>query len=219
MAEMRTTFDLLHASMRIRMKVLTDEEDEVAPGAVIGFFTYASDTQESDIEILTNNPTTRVKVTNQPASSTIPGAELNATYPNSTRWTEWVDYRLDWFDGSTVWYVGSDMVYSTSNSVPTVASPLVFNVWSNGGTFSGKMKVGTEVRVAVEWIEVAFNGSASGAGSQASDEQLVSCGVDSGSSKGTPVVLVSTASGRGKCTLPVVLGIAIVVALFEMLHL
>jgi hypothetical protein len=67
MAALRTRFDILHASVRTRLMVVGEDDGTVASGAVVGFFTYASDTQESDVEILTEDPLSQVRFTNQQA--------------------------------------------------------------------------------------------------------------------------------------------------------
>ncbi len=181
-AEMRSTDDVLHCSMRIRLKVLADDNNEVHQGAVVGYFTYESDTQESDIEILTRRPDTDVQLTNQPASSTALAARKNVTLPNGKTWTEWTDYRLDWFSDRTVWYIDGNQSFQSNNSVPYQPSAVILNLWSNGGTFSGTMRVGAEVRIAVQWIEMVYNTS----NSQSNGSIATLCNVDGVATKGQP---------------------------------
>ncbi|KIW37704.1 uncharacterized protein PV06_10336 [Exophiala oligosperma] len=188
---------LLHASMRTRMKILPDgkDRDGVAKGAVVGFFTYEADTQETDIEILTQDPSTTVELSTQPASSDTPGADASVKIPNGKKWTDWVDYRLDWFAGKNVWYMDGEMMYNTTKSVPTVPSNLMFNLWSNGQSFSGKMRVGREVYVAVQWIEIAYNLDGQGQSSNGTSGQT-QCSVDSGKTKGSPEVIKNSSAKR-----------------------
>ncbi|KIW12670.1 hypothetical protein PV08_09948 [Exophiala spinifera] len=187
--------DLLHASMRTRMKILPDGKDgkNVARGAVVGFFTYESDTQESDIEILTRDPLDTVQLTNQPASSTTPGASFDSTIPHGKHWTDWTEYRIDWFPGRTLWYLDGKMVFNTTDSVPTDPSNLMFNLWSNGQSFSGTMRVGREVYVAVQWIEMAYNLNGQGQSSNQTDGKT-QCSVDSVHTKGVPEVIKSSSA-------------------------
>lgn len=187
--------NLLHGSMRIRMKILPDAKDGglVARGAVAGFFTYEADTQESDIEILTKDPLNIVKLSTQPASPSTPRADARVTIPNGKDWTEWVEYRLDWFDGRNTWYLDDQMMLNTTDSVPTEASQLMLNLWSNGQSFSGPMRVGREVYIAVQWIEMAYNVSSPSQSSNQTDGQM-RCSVDSVTTKGTPEVVQSSSA-------------------------
>ncbi|XPS71823.1 hypothetical protein M3J09_004000 [Ascochyta lentis] len=52
--------DVTHASIRLSGRV------RGTSGAVAGFFTYRNDTVESDIEILTRDPASQVRYSNQP---------------------------------------------------------------------------------------------------------------------------------------------------------
>ncbi|KEF58761.1 uncharacterized protein A1O9_03604 [Exophiala aquamarina CBS 119918] len=182
--------NLLHASMRTRMKIISDgkDGDNVAGGAVVGFFTYESDTQESDIEVLTKHPSDIVELSTQPASSTTPGADASVTIPNGKDWTEWVEYRMDWFAGRNIWYLDEEMMLNSTDSVPTEPSQLMLNLWSNGQSFSGRMRPGREVYVAVQWIEIAYNVSNQGQSLNQTDG-LTQCLVDSVETKGIPEVI------------------------------
>ena len=189
--------DLLHGSMRIRMKILPDgkDGDNVARGAVVGFFTYASDTQESDIEVLTKDPDNIVQLTTQPASPDTPGEGADVKIPNGKQWTDWVEYRLDWFAGRNIWYLDDQMMLSTDKSVPTEPSPLMLNLWSNGQSFSGRMSLDREVYVAVQWIEMVYNVS-SQSQSVTQADGLVQCSVDVVQTKGIPEVIQKSGAIR-----------------------
>ncbi|KAL6242533.1 hypothetical protein RBB50_010673 [Rhinocladiella similis] len=189
--------NILHASMRTRMKILPDGKDghNVARGAVVGFFTYEADTQESDIEVLTKDPLDKVQLSTQPASKTTPGAGANVKIPNGKKWTDWVDYRLDWFAGKNIWYLDGQNMFNTTDSVPTEPSHLMFNLWSNGQSFSGKMRVGREVYVAVQWIEIAYNLNGQAQSSNQTNG-LTQCSVDSVDSKGVPKVIQTSSAKR-----------------------
>ncbi|KIV77449.1 hypothetical protein PV11_09243 [Exophiala sideris] len=184
-AQMRSIENVLHASMRICMKVLEDSNDTVAAGAVVGFFTYESDTQETDIEILTRRSHHQFQATNQPVSSTAPPGTANVSLPTGKNWTDWAEYRVDWLKGQTIWYINDQVGYQTTNSVPTEASALTLNLWSNGGSFSGNMSVGAQVRIAVQYIEMVYNTT----DSQTSGGSGTQCSVDGVKTKGEPQVV------------------------------
>jgi hypothetical protein len=178
--------NLLHASIRARMRVIPNglgngsapsagprvvdnadagsnaSQHPVDTGAVVGLFTYQSDTQESDIEILTQDPVTSVRYSNQPdydaaADRPVPGASSQMTLPDDMVYTEWIVHRLDWFDGVVRWWAGNTLVLNKTINAPSEPSGLVLNVWGNGGYWSGNMSIGGEVTVGIEWIELVFN--------------------------------------------------------------
>lgn len=85
------------------------------------------------------------------------------------------------------------MMLNTTDSVPTEASQLMLNLWSNGQSFSGPMRVGREVYIAVQWIEMAYNVSSPSQSSNQTDGQM-RCSVDSVTTKGTPEVVQSSSA-------------------------
>lgn len=159
-----------------------------ASGAVAGIFTYHNDTEESDIEVLTRDPTTQVHFSNQPTEdlntgAPIPGATFNKTLASSQKTTDWNVYRLDWIPRHSAWYVNGAQAGNTDVNVPNVASMVILNMWSNGGPFSGVMAPGGEAWLDVQWIELLFNTTTTpGAGSPGTV-----CSVES--SPGVPVPL------------------------------
>lgn len=147
-------------------------------GAVAGIFTYYNDTVESDIEILTQDPTSSVEYSNQPTldagGDVIPGSNFNTsmamamagddgeksrTTTQHQQWTDWNVYRLDWLPGRSAWYVNGEMAASTKVNVPAADQSMmvVVNMWSDGGAWSGNMSVGDEAELQVQWIEMVFN--------------------------------------------------------------
>jgi beta-glucanase (GH16 family) len=42
------------------------------------------------------------------------------------------EYRLDWTEGLVEWYVDGVKVWETTEDVPSVSGPWVFNNWANG---------------------------------------------------------------------------------------
>jgi hypothetical protein len=165
--------NLLHSSIRARMRIIPNSnsnsnskssftQQTASPGAVAGLFTYYSTHAESDIEILTRDPPTQIRYSNQPdydprTDSAITGASTKATLPSSKKYTDWLDHRIDWLDGITRWYIDGDLVLEKQMNVPTQPSGLILNLWGDGGDWSGVMAVGAQVLLAVQWIEMAFN--------------------------------------------------------------
>lgn len=140
---------------------------EVKPpsGACVGVFTYHSRNCESDIEILTSDPPYRVRYANQPdydpaTDQMIPGASTVADLP--VHWTSWSTHRLDWHSDRSRWYVDNVVQDSKSYRVPNLQSRLVINLWSDGGVWTGDMKLGDSVYVGIEYIELAYNRSSDG---------------------------------------------------------
>lgn len=217
--------NVLHGSFRARMRVVPNFANQsapfvnngvstatvpgingshpVAPGAVLGFFTYLSDTQESDIEILTRDPTTHIRYSNQPdydakTGNTVPGASTDAIMPNGIVWTDWHDHRLDWYEGISRWYVDDILVLEKKLNVPTKPSGLVLNLWSDGGEWSGNMSVGSQVVAGVQWIEMAFNISGKNPGKRSgSKSRNVGCTIDKVNTTGFPQVAFNATGNIG----------------------
>lgn len=166
---------MTYLSLRVLARVRGDS------GAVAGFFTYFNDTQESDIEILTREQDNRVQYTNQPGldnrDNEIEGASFNLTMASPLTWSDWLVHRLDWTPGYSAWYLNGVQMASTKVHVPSVASAVILNMWSNGGSFSGRMKTGAEAWLDVQWIEMAYNTSTQTSASS-EGQQSVLCSVE-----------------------------------------
>ncbi|KAL9119871.1 MAG: hypothetical protein Q9187_003574 [Circinaria calcarea] len=154
--------NIYYASIRIRARVAG------SPGAVAGLFTFADDTNESDIEILTRDVSTQFRATNQPtvddSDNEIPDATtaVRIAAANSKKngsWTDWVDYRLDWLDGKTEWFINQKSVEEKTHGVPKKASRFIMNLWGNGGVWSGNMSLGGVATMDVEWVDMVYNTS------------------------------------------------------------
>lgn len=218
--------NLLHSSIRARMRIIptysnasqTVEEPDidtfggvntshpVAPGAVLGFFTFESNTQESDIEILTSDPTTNIRFSNQPdwdskTGNSVPGASSDVAMPNGIVWTDWHDYRLDWYHGVSRWYIDGELVLEKTINVPTKPSGLILNLWSDGGEWSGNMSVGAEVVAGFEWIEMAFNisGNINGPSKRHTHQTVcdIGCNVDGVQDIGFPMMAFNVTGDNG----------------------
>lgn len=131
-------------------------------GACAGIFTYRSSTCESDIEILTSDPTNIVRYANQPdydpiTDAMIPGAASIGKL--SQPWTNPTTHRVDWLHNITNWYADGEIKASNTYHVPDQPSMMAINLWSNGGEWTGEMPVGQSAYIGIEWIEVAYNTS------------------------------------------------------------
>ncbi|KAH6654151.1 concanavalin A-like lectin/glucanase domain-containing protein [Truncatella angustata] len=155
------------ASMRIRAKVQGDA------GACAGFFVYKQGddgTQhESDIEILTYNPTTTVHYTTHPEQETHQEEgryTIEATLPFSVQWTNWQDYRMDWTQAQTTYYVDGAENGRLAHLESQVPSNLIFNMWSWGNEeWEKTMAVGGTAYLNLKQIELAYNTSSGGSAS------------------------------------------------------
>ncbi|QRV95786.1 glycoside hydrolase family 16 protein [Ceratobasidium sp. AG-Ba] len=147
--------DILYGSFRMRAAVPS------VPGVCFGFFTYQSDTQEADIEFLSSdaNYYQTVHQTNQPGlvngntdtnaykMITIPGADFTAFH----------EHRLDWLPGSTKYFYDGTLKNTVSKNSPTVASSILANVWSDGGSGWTKGPPTKDAIATVYYIKGYFN--------------------------------------------------------------
>jgi hypothetical protein len=134
-------------------------------GACVGIFTYRAPNCESDIEILTSDPSYRVRYANQPdydpvADEMIPGASTVVDLP--VPWTGWSTHRLDWFSEVSRWWVNDKPQAAKTYRVPNMDSRLVINLWSDGGVWTGDMNLGESIYLGIEYIELAYNRSSDG---------------------------------------------------------
>lgn len=196
--------NIFHSSIRARMRVIPNYNKSIpgvnashpaAPGACVGLFTYKSDSQESDIEILTTDPIGHARYSNQPdfdpkTGNTVPGASTDAPLPPGIVWTDWHDHRIDWFDGVSRWYVDGILAVEKTLNVPTKPSGLVANLWSDGGQWTGNMSIGANVTIGIQWIESTFNVSGSNPSYKrhASASCKVGCSIDRVQTMGFPQV-------------------------------
>ncbi|KAI1378233.1 glycoside hydrolase family 16 protein [Hypoxylon crocopeplum] len=194
-----------------------------APGAVTAMFTYKDNgdstdlasVQESDLEIRTLDPPDYIQYTNQP-SYTSQGQDLaeatrNVTIPNRRDWTNWAVYRMDWSPDNTTWFIDGDQVASISFQTPRDPSTVIFNAWSDGGSWTGNMSVGQEAHLQVQWIELVYNTTGATGTRKIKDRRSSSetpshiekrdegfcynvCSIDETSTVGTAVLLQGSAS-------------------------
>lgn len=159
--------NLMHASLRMYGRV------QGARGAVAGFFTFYDDDNESDIEILTDDPKDQIRYTNQPsvdsAGNEVAAASVGPT--NLPHWDDWQTHRIDWLPKNSYWYLDQEQVAANTYSVPRKQSNLVINMWSDGGEWSGNMSVGHSAEFQIQWIEMTFNTSGPYAGLPSQDKK------------------------------------------------
>ncbi|KAI0180470.1 glycoside hydrolase family 16 protein [Hypoxylon sp. FL1284] len=190
-----------------------------APGAVTAMFTYkeisnSSDltsVQESDLEIRTLDPHNSVQYTNQPSYTSmgldLQAATRNVTIPKERDWTDWAVYRMDWSPGKTTWYINGDDVASISFQAPRDPSMLIFNSWSDGGSWAGNMSVGSEAKLQIQWIELVYNTTGSSEKRSDTPEHIMTrqekrdegachnvCSIDEREKIGTTTLLQGSAS-------------------------
>ncbi|KAF5013853.1 hypothetical protein FDECE_172 [Fusarium decemcellulare] len=137
-----------------------------SPGACMAMFTYLegeelADVQEADIEILTRDPKSRIQYTNQPSftddGDEVPEATRNGTLPDGVGWDNWVVHRLDWTPERSVWYAAGQEVANIEFQTPKDPAQVVFNAWSDGGSWSGNMSVNGAAYMQIQWIEMVYN--------------------------------------------------------------
>ncbi|KAI1414674.1 glycoside hydrolase family 16 protein [Hypoxylon sp. FL1857] len=199
-----------------------------APGAVTAMFTYRdssgegdrSAVEESDLEIRTVDPTDRIQYTNQPSSTEVGNnvqeSTRNVTIPNKRDWTNWAVYRLDWSSNATTWYINGDQVASITYRTPHDPSMIIFNAWSNGGSWTGNMSVGAAAYLQIQWIELVYNSTGDPSSGESKEKRGLTelpgnpkslfgkrddggctnvCSIDETDKLGTPVLLPSSAPG------------------------
>jgi hypothetical protein len=143
------------------------------PGACAGIFTYHGRRSESDIEILTRDPKHRVHYANQPdydpfTDREIPGASTVADLP--VPWTTWATHRLDWLSDMSRWFLNDQIQDAKSYRVPDLGSMIVLNLWSDGGAWTGDIKIGESVYMGIEYIELVYNRTSDAAGRNSSSQ-------------------------------------------------
>jgi len=125
--------DILYASVRTHAIFST------VPGTCQSSFFYASDTQETDIEFLSDptstgntDGTADVHFTNQPTNGGgVTSAEAAAPANVGSTVHE---YRTDWTANFTAFYIDGVLQQTFTTNVPSQAGPWLWNNWANGNT-------------------------------------------------------------------------------------
>ncbi|KAI9146970.1 Beta-glucanase [Paramyrothecium foliicola] len=160
-SEFESRLQLDHVSMR--MHAMTAG----ASGGCTSIFTYREDedgtVEETDIEVLTRDPPTTIRYTNQPSynatiDDVVPGASHEITLPDDKSWDTWATHRLDWTPGLTTWFVDGQEIFEMTFQAPTKPAQVHLNAWSNGDEYwSGKMPVGGRAYQYIQWIELLYD--------------------------------------------------------------
>jgi beta-glucanase (GH16 family) len=137
-----------------------------SPGACTAMFTYRTaeeltNIQEADLEVRTMDPRNKIQYTNQP-SYTVDGKDIteatrNASMPGNLQWSDWAVHRMDWTPDRSTWYVDGQQVASITFQAPKDASRVIFNSWSDGGSWSGAMAMYDEAYLQIQWVEMVYN--------------------------------------------------------------
>ncbi|KAF9880824.1 glycoside hydrolase family 16 protein [Colletotrichum karsti] len=143
-------------------------------GVCNGMFFYQSDTQETDIEFLSNaksasntdatsdanakSNTRWLWLSNQASSYTGTKTTQPVALPANPTTTEH-EYRLDWLPGVTKFYVDGVLVWSSTKNVPSVAGTWVFNNWADGDTDWSAGPPATDAVFKIKEIDMYYNTS------------------------------------------------------------
>lgn len=140
---------------------------------------YMNDTQETDIEIRTGDPS-HVHFTNQ---QTRPGnGETTFAVPApDTMASAFHEYRYDWLPTATNFYIDGVLVMSINRNVPSAAGWLMWNSWSNGWAWTFGPPAQDNV-LLIRSVEAYFNRTS---------VDTSGCEASSGSSAATGVVVTS----------------------------
>ncbi|KAI0891834.1 glycoside hydrolase family 16 protein [Annulohypoxylon nitens] len=164
-----------------------------ASGAVTAMFTYKdaaseADVQEADTEFLTSDSTNEVHYTNQP------GTVNGVSRPNATKevkisgsWSNWRVHRYDWTPGKSDWYVDGEHTAQITYQAPVDPTTLLFNAWSDGGSWSGAMASGQSANLQIQWIELIYNNTAEPSNYSYCNARNI-CSLDQGNTVGVPAL-------------------------------
>jgi beta-glucanase (GH16 family) len=157
-----TASDILYGSVRIRA-IFSD-----VPGTCAGMFFYKNDTQEIDIEYLSDpnslsNPGPSypppLQLTNQAVVAGGKATYSTASPPDDVTMVH--DYRIDWLPGRTLFYLDGTLLKTYTTNVPTAGSSFILNNWSNGdqGWSVGPPKADNLFKI--QMIELFYNTTSS----------------------------------------------------------
>ncbi|KAH7126376.1 concanavalin A-like lectin/glucanase domain-containing protein [Dactylonectria estremocensis] len=183
-AEFETPEQYQYASMRMFARTIGSK------GACTAMFTYRdaaelANVQEADIEVLTSEADDIIHYTNQPSytddGNDVEGASETVTLTDGLKWSKWATHRLDWTPDQTVWSVDGLQTAVNSFQVPVDPASLMWNAWSNGNTWTGKMDVGGVAYQQIQWIEVLYGPADAGSCQKV-------CSIDETAELGKPVL-------------------------------
>ncbi|KAG9007059.1 hypothetical protein FRB94_014723 [Tulasnella sp. JGI-2019a] len=149
--------DFLYGTFRMRAVVPT------VPGVCFGFFTYNGATtpvSEQDIEFLSSDPTyyNTIHYTDQPGTvGGVVDPDAAAVVTVSVDLTAFHEHRLDWTPTASKYYVDGALTKTITKNVPKVASSLLTNVWSDGGSGWTKGPPTADAVATIYYIKAYFN--------------------------------------------------------------
>ncbi|GAA5845144.1 hypothetical protein JCM11251_008009 [Rhodosporidiobolus azoricus] len=133
-AEFSTTDSILYGMVTTRARASPVE------GVCHGFFYYADDNHEVDIELLSSFYTkgkgdavaAGCQFTNQ---ALVPGDKVTskAVPYGFDPTTDFHDYTIEWTADATTFSLDGEVVATLTENVPTTPMPMVWNSWSSGG--------------------------------------------------------------------------------------
>jgi hypothetical protein len=140
---------------------------------------YMNDTQETDIEIRTGDPT-HIHFTNQQTHPSI-GETTYAVPAPATMTSAFHEYRYDWLPTGTNFYIDGVLIMSINRNVPSTAGWLMWNSWSNGWAWTFGPPAQDNI-LLIRSVEAYFNRTS---------VDTSNCEASSGSSAGTGTVVTS----------------------------
>ncbi|KAL3423348.1 Beta-glucanase 2 [Phlyctema vagabunda] len=157
--------DMLWGSYRAAMRLT------LVPGTVGAFFWYFNDSQEIDMEFLSEqwvveNNTFPVQLVLQSAASVAAGYNaldtgnyVVANLPfNPT--DGYHEYRIDFIPGNVIFYAdGSMLAHINTTAVPTMPGHLILTQWSNGNPLWSYGPPTEDAIMTVSYVKAYFNSS------------------------------------------------------------
>jgi hypothetical protein len=140
---------------------------------------YMNDTQETDIEIRTGDPT-HIHFTNQQTHPSI-GETTYAVPAPDTMTSAFHEYRYDWLSTGTNFYIDGVFIMTINRNVPSTAGRLMWNSWSNGWAWTFGPPAQENI-LLIRSVEAYFNRTS---------VDTSNCEATSGSSEETGTVVTS----------------------------
>ncbi|MCJ1252184.1 hypothetical protein MMC30_009424 [Trapelia coarctata] len=154
--------DILYGSFRVAMKLTS------IPGTCAAFFWYYNDTQEIDMEFLSqefngaSNPVNLVLQSPASAEAGFNAANTStfAVYPLPfAPEAEFHEYRFDWSPTEVSFFADGKLLRTMTDAVPSSPGHITLSHWSNGNTGWSAGPPATDAAVTVEYFKGYFNSS------------------------------------------------------------
>lgn len=153
--------DILYGSVRTKAMLST------VSGTVQGIFFYRNDTQEIDIEFL-SDPASKANAadgaslhyTNQPTNG---GSSTTSHRPPPSGVDTLVhEYRIDWTHEFTAFYLDGVLQQKYTTNVPSVAGTWLWNNWANGDIQWSAGPPAKDSVMKIKSIEMYYNATTAG---------------------------------------------------------